>query len=65
MENVLKERELDPNCEVMTCKEIAEFLKVSPGLVYDLAKKGELPYIRIGANMRFIKAQVLAAVFNK
>lgn len=61
----LKERMLDKDAEVMTCKEVAAYLKVSPGLVYDLAKKGDLPFIRIGANMRFIKAQVLEAVFKK
>ena len=64
MSDIFAEVTLNKDDEVMTCKELAAYLKVSPGLIYDLTKKGEIPHIKIGAELRFVKAQVLKSVFG-
>lgn len=65
MSDTFAEVTLKKDDEVMTCKELAAYLKVSPGLIYSLSKTGEIPHIKIGAELRFVKAQVLQSVFGK
>jgi excisionase family DNA binding protein len=38
---------------LMTVEEAGKYLKVSPRTIYNLAKKGELPVVRVGESLRF------------
>ena len=44
--------------ELLTTKELAQYLKVKPQTVLRKARKGELPAIRVGQRLRFNKKQV-------
>jgi excisionase family DNA binding protein len=44
--------------ELLTAKELARYLKVSPRTVLRRARNGELPAIRVGKRFRFNKKQV-------
>ena len=47
--------------EILTKKEVAEFLKVSEATIYRLTKRGELPAIRGSKRfLRYQKSDVLA-----
>jgi excisionase family DNA binding protein len=39
--------------QVMTVKELSEYLRVHPSTVYKLLRRGELPAFRIGTDWRF------------
>jgi excisionase family DNA binding protein len=39
--------------------EIADFLQTSVKTVYDMANAGEIPFIRVGARMRFLERDVI------
>jgi len=39
--------------KLMTIKEFAEIVRVSPKTLYRLASAGKIPCIRIGRNLRF------------
>jgi excisionase family DNA binding protein len=41
-----------PN-DILTVKEVAEYLKVNERTIYRLATNGELPAFRVGASWRF------------
>ena len=45
-------------CEIMTADQVAEFLKISRDMVYQLAARGELPGRRIGRIWRFVQDEV-------
>lgn len=38
---------------LMTLREVAEYLRVHPGTVYRLVKKGQLRGVRVGRDFRF------------
>ncbi len=40
---------------IMTCPQVATILGVSHTKIYDLAKRGEFPTIRLGGNVRVTK----------
>ncbi len=44
--------------DLLTAKELAQYLKVSPRTVLRRARNGELPAIRVGRQLRFNKKQV-------
>lgn len=44
---------------LLTPKEVAEFLRVSPATVRDLAKRGEIPSVRLGALFRFSRPALM------
>ena len=44
--------------ELLTAKELAQYLKVKPQTVLRKARKGELPAIRVGQRLRFNKKQI-------
>lgn len=44
--------------QVFTVKEAANFLRVSPWKIYDLAQSGNIPYIRVGRSLRFSRTQL-------
>ena len=48
----------DDCSDVMTAKELAALLKVSRQSISNYVKKGDLPHIRFGQNLRFIKDDV-------
>jgi len=41
--------------EIMTVRDVAEYLRMSEAKVYKLAKEGALPVVRIGKTWRFRK----------
>jgi excisionase family DNA binding protein len=44
--------------EVMTAREVAEFLRMPTSTVYELARKGVLPASRIGRTWRFLRPRL-------
>jgi excisionase family DNA binding protein len=42
-----------PMPEVMTVKELAEFLRVNPATIYRLLRDGRIPGFRVGSEWRF------------
>ncbi len=52
--------ELKKKENLMNAEETAEFLNVSSAqVVYRLAREGEIPYITLGRQKRFSKAEIL------
>lgn len=49
----------------MTPKEIADFLKVSPATIARRTKSGNLPYFRVGNQIRFLPGEVLASLIKE
>jgi excisionase family DNA binding protein len=47
-----------PDNEVMTAKDVAEYLKLKERTVNNLAMKGKLPAVKIGRQWRFRKSQI-------
>jgi excisionase family DNA binding protein len=39
--------------DILTVKEVAQYLKVNERTIYRLAKKGEIPAFRVGSSWRF------------
>lgn len=46
------------NCEIMTIKQVAEYLKVSPRSIYKLAKEGTIPTFKIMNMWRFERSKI-------
>lgn len=44
--------------EILTIKEVAEYLKVNERTIYRLANKGEIPAFKVGNNWRFDRAKI-------
>ena len=44
---------------IYTIPEVAEYLKMSKSKVYDLVKKGRIPFIKIGRNVRIRKSDLM------
>ena len=44
--------------EWMTVKQVAEYLQMSDDKIYDMAKKGELPAVKIRQQWRFDKDEI-------
>jgi excisionase family DNA binding protein len=45
--------------DMMTIKEISEYLKIKEKTAYHLAAKGEIPGFKVGGAWRFDKADIL------
>jgi putative molybdopterin biosynthesis protein len=45
------------NPHVYTVPEVADMLRVSTGRCYELIRRGELPFIRLGRQVRIPKAR--------
>jgi excisionase family DNA binding protein len=45
--------------ELMTTAEVAEMLRMTPAWVRDACRRGELPYVRLGRQYRFIRQEIL------
>lgn len=48
--------------ELLTVVEVAQWLKVPKGWVYDRAQRGELPSGRVGRYLRFRRDDVVAFI---
>ena len=48
--------------EVMTIREVADFLKIKERTVYNLAQKGEIPAFKQGRQWKFLRFRLLAYV---
>lgn len=50
--------------QILTAKEVAEIMRVSPAGLRNMAKTGRLPFrvIRLGTAYRFSRAEVMAYV---
>lgn len=44
--------------EWMTVKQVAEYLEMSDDKIYDMAKKGELPAVKIRQQWRFDREEI-------
>ncbi len=44
--------------EVMTIREVAEYLKLAEKTVYRLAAEGKIPGFKVGASWRFRKSEI-------
>ena len=44
--------------QIMTVKEVAEYLKVNERTVYRLANAGKLPSFKVGASWRFKQIEI-------
>ncbi|MBA55339.1 MAG: transcriptional regulator [Pseudomonadales bacterium] len=50
--------------EILTIKQVAEYLKVNERTIYRLANKGDIPAFKVGNNWRF-KASAIEAWINQ
>jgi excisionase family DNA binding protein len=48
----------DPLDEILTLKQVAEYLKCHTGTLYRLVKHGRVPHFRIGSGFRFQKSTI-------
>ena len=44
--------------DIITIKEVAEYLRIKEKTVYDLAAKGKIPGFKVGGAWRFDKADI-------
>jgi excisionase family DNA binding protein len=50
---------------LLDVEEIAEFLRVKPGTIYQWTHEGYIPYIKIGKLLRFRRSKILKWLENK
>ena len=53
MDSNVKFRQIAMPNDILTVKEVANYLKVNERTIYRLATNGELPAFRVGASWRF------------
>ena len=53
---------LDP---IMTVREVAEFLRVHPSMLYKLIRKRELPAFKVGGDYRFSRDSIEKWIADK
>lgn len=53
------------NDEILTIKEVADYLKVNERTIYRLANKGEIPAFKVGNNWRFERAEIAKWMSNQ
>ena len=53
------------NDEILTLKEVAEYLKLAEKTAYRLATEGKLPGFKIGGRWRFKQADVAAWISER
>lgn len=51
----LKDNDAQNDGEVMTISDVAQYLRISEAKVYELARNGTIPALRIGKSWRFQK----------
>jgi excisionase family DNA binding protein len=50
---------MDPDREILTTAELAQFLRCNRSTINKLAKRGELPGFRVGSDWRFRAQEIL------
>jgi len=45
--------------EMLTAKEVAKMLKISPKTIYRYTAEGKIPYCKFESNVRFLKREIL------
>lgn len=45
--------------EVIAAKDVSEMLKISQWMVYELVKRNDIPHVKIGRSVRFIKTDII------
>lgn len=48
--------------EVMSVEDVADFLQLDPATVRALARRGELPGVKLGKHWRFLRDEILASL---
>ncbi|WNA15523.1 hypothetical protein [Acinetobacter phage HFM1] len=48
-----------PDIEVITAKDVSYMLKISQWMVYELVKRNDIPHVKIGRSVRFIKTDII------
>ena len=51
----LRDKDAQNDGEVMTISDVAQYLRISEAKVYELARTGTIPALRIGKSWRFQK----------
>ena len=49
----------------MTTEEVAQYLRVSKSVVYNLTSNGYLPYYKIGGRNRFLRSEIDKLIFQQ
>lgn len=49
---------------VLTCAEVAALLDATPARVYELARRGLIPCVRLGRSVRFLEEKILEWLEN-
>lgn len=44
--------------EIMTIKEVSEYLRIHPTTAYRLIKKGAIPSFQVGSDHRFLRSEI-------
>lgn len=52
--------QLNVGKDLLGAKEMAEILDIGKSSVYDLVRKNQIPYVRVGSSIRFVKTQIEA-----
>ena len=52
--------QLNVDKDLLGAKEMAEILDIGKSSVYDLVRKNQIPYVRVGSSIRFVKTQIEA-----
>lgn len=52
----------DTELDILTTKEAAQFLRLSPSAVHKLRKEGELPFVQLGKRVFFKKESLVEYV---
>ena len=54
-----------PNDDIMTVKELADYLKIAEKTAYRFASEGKVPGFKVGSAWRFKKTEVDAWIINQ
>ena len=46
--------------EILTARELEGFIRIDVKTIYAYVRRGEIPYVRMGSNLRFSKQEILA-----
>ena len=44
--------------EIMTVEEVAAYLKLSPGTIYNKVSRDEIPFLKLGGAVRFRRSEI-------
>jgi len=55
---IISRGDIKMNNHVLTTKELADYLSVSEGTVYNMVKEGEIPAAKIGRSWRFLRPAI-------